>query len=87
MKLKAAFQPQEVSVEIKPNTLKTTTGTPVARDYVERDPYTGDYEITPTAEVQTLQTKNLRMTDNIKINAIPSNYGLITWNGSVLTVS
>ena len=24
---------------------------------------------------------------NIRINPIPSNYGLITWDGSVLTVS
>jgi hypothetical protein len=50
-------------------------------------PYTGDYTITPTQETQVLMTSNLRMTDNVTINPIPSNYGLITWDGSKLTVS
>lgn len=27
------------------------------------------------------------LSTQIVVNAIPSNYGLITWNGSVLTVS
>ena len=49
--------------------------------------YEGPYEVTPSAEMQTLQTKNFRMTDNIVVNPIPSNYGLITWNGSIITVS
>lgn len=49
--------------------------------------YDGDYTITPSSEVQTMLTKNLLMTDNVTINPIPSNYGLITWNGSTLTVS
>lgn len=49
--------------------------------------YDGPYEVTPSAEMQTLQTKNFRMTDNIVVNPIPSNYGLITWNGSIITVS
>lgn len=49
--------------------------------------YEGPYSVTPTEEAQTLQTKNFRMTDNIVVNPIPSNYGLITWNGSIITVS
>ena len=36
---------------------------------------------------QTLETDSLYMQGNITINPIPSNYGLITWNGSILTVS
>lgn len=51
------------------------------------DEYEGAYEVTPTQETQVLQTENLAMTRNVVINPIPSNYGLITWNGSVLTVS
>lgn len=51
------------------------------------DYYTGAYEVTPSAEVQTLSTQNLMMSQNVTINPIPSNYGLITWNGSALTVS
>lgn len=49
--------------------------------------YDGPYEVTPSTETQTLATDNLLMTDNVIINPIPSNYGLITWNGATLTVS
>ena len=49
--------------------------------------YTGPTVITPTQETQTLQTMMKTVTENIIVNPIPSNYGLITWNGSVLTVS
>lgn len=87
MKLTASFQPQKVEVQVSTTDMGITMGTPVARDYVERDPYTGDYTITPSAEEQILATRNLRMTDNITVNPIPQNYGLITWNGSFLTVS
>lgn len=51
------------------------------------DPYTGSYEITPRSTQQVLYSKNKLMTDDIRVLPIPSNYGLITWNGSVLTVS
>lgn len=50
-------------------------------------PYRGEYEFTPTEDVQTVPINGLRATRNITINPIPSNYGKITWNGSVLTVS
>lgn len=49
--------------------------------------YTGPTEVTPTQETQVLETQNRSVLDNIIINPIPSNYGLITWNGSTLTVS
>lgn len=49
--------------------------------------YEGPYEITPTPETQTLEISGLTASRNITVNPIPSNYGLITWNGSVLTVS
>lgn len=51
------------------------------------EPYTGETEFTPTEETQVVPTQNYFMTSNITINPIPSNYGLITWNGSVITVS
>lgn len=50
-------------------------------------PYTGAYEVTPTQGTQVLDTKFLKMLDNVTVNPIPSNYGLITWNGSYLMVS
>lgn len=49
--------------------------------------YTGSYTVTPAAAAQTLNTAGLMMTENVTIEPIPSNYGLITWNGSTLTVS
>lgn len=50
-------------------------------------PYTGEYEFTPTRETQTIPTSNKTLAQDITINPIPSNYGLITWDGSTLTVS
>lgn len=50
-------------------------------------PYEGDYVVTPTQSTQTLSTAGMKMTDNVTINPIPNNYGLITWNGSIITVS
>lgn len=87
MKLTVTFHPQSLSIDATGQSFGVALGTPVAREYVERDPYTGSYTVTPTNETQTLRTKNYRMTDNVVINPIPSNYGLITWNGSTLTVS
>lgn len=49
--------------------------------------YTGSYTVTPSRETQVLQTNGLKATSNITIEPIPSNYGLITWDGSTLTVS
>ena len=49
--------------------------------------YTGEYEATPSKETQVLLTENKVLAQNITINPIPSNYGLITWDGSTLTVS
>lgn len=49
--------------------------------------YADSYTVTPSAQAQTLQTANKLLTDNIVVEPIPRNYGLITWNGSYLTVS
>ena len=49
--------------------------------------YTGAYSVTPSADVQTLPTQNKLLGANINIAPIPPNYGLITYNGSDITVS
>ncbi len=49
--------------------------------------YQGALTVTPTRETQTLHTNGYLMGGDVTVNPIPSNYGLITWNGSVLTVS
>lgn len=50
-------------------------------------PYEGSYEVTPSDQPQTLPTEMKEMIRDLVINPIPSNYGLITWNGTTLTVS
>lgn len=49
--------------------------------------YQGAYEVTPSQQTQVLPTNGKVLTDDITVKPIPSNYGLITWNGSILTVS
>ena len=49
--------------------------------------YTGSYEFTPSDEVQTISIQDQMADADIIINPIPSNYGRVTWNGSVLTIS
>lgn len=51
------------------------------------EPYGGEYTFTPTAETQTIAINGRIALHNITIDPIPGNYGLITWNGSYLTVS
>lgn len=51
------------------------------------DYYQGDYEITPTDRTQLIDCGGLVSLRDFVINPIPSNYGKITWNGAVLTVS
>jgi len=51
------------------------------------EPYEGEYEVTPNNNTQVLLTNEKTMLNNVTINPIPQNYGLITWNGSTLTVS
>lgn len=87
MKLSATFLPQSITPRIEPQKIDASTGIPVTRVYVERPAYDGPVTITPTAEEQVLSTNGFRMTSDITVGPIPNNYGLITWNGSVLTVS
>lgn len=87
MTLSVVYSPPSMSVAFAPAAAVIDIGTPVAREEVERDPYEGDYVVTPGAATIVLATKDKRMTDHVTINPVPSNYGLITWNGSTITVS
>ena len=72
MKLTAEFKPQNVTVSVNPQTVNLGFGTPVARDYVEREPYTGDYTVTPQAhEDVILETNGKRMTDDVTVFRVP----------------
>lgn len=47
----------------------------------------GPYEVTPSDSEQVLEVDGHAMRGNLVIQPIPSNWGRITWDGSVLTVS
>ena len=76
------------------NTTKTLT---TAGKYLEADilvtDVTGtvtlqDKSVTPTQSTQTVQADaGYTGLGTVTVNPIPSNYGLITYNGSILTVS
>lgn len=81
------IRPQRLNVSIGGSSVSVSTGTPIVKEYIERPSYEGEYTVTPSQETQILHTKWLKMDDNVTVNPIPSNYGLITYNGSILTVS
>lgn len=51
------------------------------------DTYTGLVSVTPSNETQTLPTAGLFLSEDITVDPIPQNYGLIEWNGTVLKIS
>lgn len=69
------------------STPKNIEGLLTVPQYVLPPSYPGPHEVTPSATEQVLETDAFYMNGNITINPIPSNYGLITWDGSTLTVS
>lgn len=75
--------PVSVASSIEP--INVTLGYVV--NVIGADNYEGSYEYTPTQETQIIPIEGLRAVQDITINPIPSNYGLITWNGATLTVS
>lgn len=84
--MNVTITPPSVTVTVSPPALGKGFGNPVARDLVERDPYVGDYTITPAEEQVVLTTDGKRMTDNITVDPIPENYCRWSWDGSKLTV-
>lgn len=55
--------------------------------YSEFPTYNGPTEFTPSEEEQVIRTADTNVRSDLVVHPIPSNYGLVTWNGSVLTVS
>lgn len=87
MKLTPTFNPQNLSVSVSAPSVGADTGIPVVKEYVSVENYEGEYTFTPGEEAQTIPVEGYRMMHDIKINPIPSNYGKITYNGAILTVS
>ena len=55
--------------------------------YSELPTYDGAVQVTPSAGPQVLETRNTALYQNITINPIPHNYGLISWSGLGIKVS
>lgn len=49
--------------------------------------YHGAYVVTPSQVAQVLATAGMALREDVTVEPIPSNYGLVTWDGSVLMVS
>ena len=77
---------QQISVELESGEMSVSV-LPEAITITGAEPYEGTYDVTPTQSEQILYTDGLRMTDNVRIAPIPSNYGLVTYNGNVITIS
>lgn len=54
---------------------------------VTADEYDGPYDATPSSAAQTFAMGGKLATQDFTVQPIPSNYGLVTWDGAVLTVS
>lgn len=76
-----------MSLELEEELTLLVGETTIVHDGGDVDNYLGPYEFTPTESTQTIEINGLKATDDITINPIPSCYGLITWNGSTITVS
>lgn len=87
MKLTPSFPQQQLTVSVSAPSVGADTGTPVVKEYVSVENYEGEYTFTPGDEAQTVPVEGYRMKHDITINPIPSNYGKITYNGAILTVS
>ena len=66
---------------------KNIIGQLTVPQYVLPPLYAGSVEITPSSEEQVLETNGTYLTSDITVKPIPQNYGLITWDGSTITVS
>jgi len=76
-----------LSLDVAETSLTWGTGEYVRVVTSDAEEYAGPYEATPTASAQTFPTTGKLMVREFTVNPIPSNWGLITWNGSTLTVS
>lgn len=86
------FQSKDFIVDFDTEASYTCTFTESANMVVDLGPsiskeYHGPTEVVPGPEYQSLHTTNRILTGEIVIDPIPANYGLITYNGNIITVS
>lgn len=73
----------DIGVKLNNVSVSIVGGTSV----IAEKPYTGTYHVVPSNEPVTLFTKDRSMLENVIVDPIPKNYGLITYNGFSITVS
>lgn len=67
--------PESVAADFKDTTIKT-----------EVEPYTGPCEFTPGEEDQVIHISGKTPPEDIVVQAIPQNYGRLTYSGGILKV-
>ena len=77
-----------LELEALENTIDIPIGVEEVRTvYVYPNQYEGETVIIPSLEEQVLDTAEKTVMEPIVIKPIPQNYGLITYNGNIITVS
>lgn len=51
------------------------------------EPYIGTYSVTPTTSAQSLSTANKRMTADVEVDEIPTDFGQLSQSGDTLSIS
>ena len=77
----------EIPVGVAVSAVDLPVGIGAAYEMREGEIYDGPYEFTPTQETQYAPSEGKVLLEDIVINPIPNNYGLITYNGAIITVS
>ena len=85
--VKLSIPADNIELTVDNSTFSMGVESPIVMQAIEVPVYEGSYELTPTAEAQTIPVHGYRFEQDLIIDPIPSNYGLITWNGSELIVS
>ena len=84
-KVTARVTPPKVTIQA--STASVSIQTQIVRDGINPDTYSGEYTVTPTEETQVLSTNGKLMAGDVTVAPIPTNYGRISWNGSVMTIT
>lgn len=77
----------EVRMSVASTDTEVAMSVDAAYSMADTPVYEGPYSFTPSSEAQVISIEGKKAEQNIVISPIPSNYGLIAWNGAVLTVS
>ena len=72
--MNVTIKPPKIEINAEAPSFDFSVGNLIARDRENVDPYEGAYTVTPTESEQTLETDGLKMTDDLTVEAIPSDY-------------